>query len=66
MNELQSGKCFICGGKNKLKPLYVDHDKNTNKIRKLLCQHCNTGLGFFKDSIEIMLKAVQYLKDHKE
>lgn len=66
MNNLQDRKCYLCDGENKFKPLYVDHDKIANKIRKLLCQHCNTGLGFFKDNIEVMLKAIQYLKDHKE
>ena len=62
----QHNKCYICGvegGYNK-KPLYVDHCHQTNKIRKLLCQHCNSGLGMFKDNPELLKKAVNYIEEH--
>ena len=62
----QSNKCFICkqeAGYNN-KPLYVDHCHVTGTVRKLLCQHCNSGLGMFKDSPELLLKAADYLKEH--
>jgi len=32
------------------------------KIRGLLCDNCNPGLGYFKDSEILLLKAVSYLK----
>jgi hypothetical protein len=60
----QQNKCFICGveaGYNG-KPLYVDHCHSSGKIRKLLCQHCNSGLGMFKDNPKLLLKAAEYLK----
>jgi len=33
-------------------------------VRSLLCNDCNSGLGFFKESEELMLKAIEYLKAH--
>ena len=62
----QDNKCFICGqeaGYNG-KPLYVDHCHTTGTVRKLLCQHCNSGLGMFKDNPELLIKAADYLKEH--
>ncbi len=68
----QNGVCAICGkpetslGKGgKVKPLAVDHCHETGKIRGLLCQLHNTGLGVFDDNPELLEKAIQYLKDNK-
>ena len=61
----QSGGCKICGltcvsGKR----LAVDHDHKTGKIRDLLCNNCNIGLGKFQDNPELLMKAADYLKEH--
>lgn len=59
----QNGSCLICG-KSQLelkKRLHVDHDHKTGKIRGLLCNSCNQGLGYFKDNKESLLKAIKYL-----
>lgn len=53
-------KCMICGAKEKL---VVDHDHSTNKVRGLLCNHCNRGLGHFRDNQETLLKAIDYLNN---
>jgi hypothetical protein len=45
--------------------LCLDHDHETNQIRGFLCHDCNTGLGKFKDSPELLLMAVDYLVKHK-
>lgn len=45
--------------------LSVDHCHETGKVRGLLCQRCNTGLGFFSDNLELMRSAVQYLENHE-
>jgi len=64
--EEQKNCCFICGveGGYNNKPLYVDHDHETGQVRKLLCQHCNSGLGMFKDNPELLEKAAEYLRKH--
>jgi hypothetical protein len=59
MAHSQENKCAICGdisGK-----LCVDHDHKTGEVRGLLCTNCNTSLGKFKDSIEILKNAISYL-----
>ena len=58
----QNGKCIICGRNHSEKPLAVDHDHVSGKVRGLLCRSCNAGLGIFKDSIPILLKAIEYLR----
>lgn len=71
--EEQNGKCSICGeeesnyNKNGHKiSLSVDHCHKTGTIRSLLCKKCNTGLGSFKDSQELLLKAIEYLKKYEK
>ena len=65
----QDYKCSICGKKNNEssfhKKLYIDHNHSTNKIRGLLCTHCNSGIGMFMESNEIMLNAINYLNKWK-
>lgn len=62
----QNGTCAICGRNNKGRALNVDHDHETNVIRGLLCNMCNTGLGSFNDDTVTLEKAVEYLKKWKE
>jgi len=59
LKEKQNGKCAICHNED---ILYVDHCHKSNKVRGLLCQKCNTAIGFFNDDTERMLSAVNYLK----
>ena len=40
----------------------VDHCHNTGKIRGLLCYNCNLMLGNAKDDPDLLLKAIEYLK----
>ena len=51
-------ECVICGANEKL---VVDHDHKTGKIRGLLCNHCNRGLGHFRDDPMLLEFATQYL-----
>jgi hypothetical protein len=60
MIELQKGCCEICGTYQGEK-LAVDHCHRTGKVRALLCNHCNSGLGFFNDDIELLAIARAYL-----
>lgn len=43
------------------KSLSIDHNHQTGKVRGLLCHHCNVGLGHFKDNIELLNSALDYL-----
>jgi hypothetical protein len=69
-NELftaQNGNCYLCGrNQSEFKfRLAVDHCHKTSKVRALLCSGCNTGLGNFKENIEVMKKAIQYIETRK-
>ena len=52
-------ECVICGSDESL---VVDHDHKTGKIRGMLCNHCNRGLGHFRDDPELLVFAAEYLK----
>lgn len=56
----QEGRCAICRDPFNDDDT-VDHCHTTGKVRGLLCSHCNKGLGFFKDSVLSLFRAVQYL-----
>ena len=50
--------CTICGSKDQL---VVDHDHKNHKVRGMLCNHCNRGLGHFRDDPELLEFARIYL-----
>jgi hypothetical protein len=63
MHEQQGGVCLICKGPPKEgRNLDVDHCHTTGKIRGLLCNNCNRGLGHFQDNPSFLLTAAEYLK----
>lgn len=70
----QNGKCLICDIEMKLplrkrgQPLdvvAVDHDHVTKKVRGLICNGCNKGLGLFKDNVKILQNAIVYIENKK-
>ena len=67
MLEGQNGVCAICERPEtttrmgKLRPLCIDHNHKTGKIRGLLCSNCNQALGKFKDNPETLMRAAKYL-----
>jgi recombination endonuclease VII len=56
----QGGLCVICL-KAREKPLRVDHDHKTKKLRSLLCDPCNLGLGHFGDDSAALRRAGDYV-----
>jgi len=68
----QKGLCSICkapiilygGIEEKYKIACVDHNHDTGKVRGLLCNKCNRGLGFFNDNLEKLKEAVNYLENN--
>jgi translation initiation factor 2 beta subunit (eIF-2beta)/eIF-5 len=64
----QDFKCKICEYvHNPLKKrgrLYVDHCHATLKVRALLCNLCNSGIGYFKHSPSLLKKASDYCQEY--
>lgn len=58
--EAEYPACAICGSAADKYP-QLDHNHSTSQIRGLLCGNCNTGLGLFKESPELLAKASNYL-----
>lgn len=68
--ERQGGGCAICGGTNPSgRDFHVDHDHSCcpggkscgECFRGALCSRCNTGLGMFKDSTQLLMLAIKYV-----
>ncbi len=57
---LEGKTCEICNSEERLA---VDHDHATGEVRGALCTRCNIGIGYFKDSPDLLLAARQYLLD---
>lgn len=61
----QDNRCAIC-----LKPFFsnksrhIDHDHIAEKVRGILCQKCNHGLGLFDDSQPRLHAAAYYLEKY--
>lgn len=70
----QRGTCAVCGSEEPGGKGYwhVDHDHSCcstparsacgSCVRGLLCHHCNVGLGNFKDDVDLLIGAVNYLR----
>lgn len=54
--QKQNGACLIC--KRSDKKLTVDHDHKTGKVRGLLCNWCNTRLGWMENNLELILNYI--------
>lgn len=66
--EAQQNKCRICAEEPNSSDRYglvVDHDHTTGKIRGLLCNRCNMGIGLFDDDPEKLKMAIDYLVVHR-
>jgi len=65
MFEQQGYGCNIC--RIIIKPYtrygFVDHCHRSGKVRGILCQGCNTGLGHFKDNTTNLKGAIIYLME---
>lgn len=71
MFKKQNGVCAIYDQpetklfrNGKLTNLSIDHCHETGVVRGLLCHACNTALGTFKDSIDLLDKAKWYVSLH--
>jgi len=61
LHASQGYACAICGMSEP--PRWTtDHDHLTGKVRGILCDHCNRGLGCFYDQPELLKSAIAYLR----
>ena len=65
---METTHCQICGVEltqdTTNTGMAIDHCHDTGKVRGVLCNRCNRGLGFFADNIENLHKAINYLSEH--
>jgi hypothetical protein len=62
MRKRQNGRCAIC--QKKTNRLFVDHCHTKGHVRALLCQTCNTFLGWYEKKADTILKFQQYISTH--
>jgi Recombination endonuclease VII len=63
--DSQKGRCAICSAEFDKLPKtrrHVDHCHRTCRVRGLLCNRCNSLLGFAGDDISILRNAIRYLE----
>lgn len=64
----QKGVCAICDQPETkvengvIRTLSVDHDHETGAVRGLLCASCNMVIGYAKDDVAILQRAIGYLR----
>ena len=65
----QDYKCAICRTADmkteRTSWFVVDHCHTTGKVRGLLCNSCNRGIGLLKESVENFSNAIEYLNEHR-
>lgn len=70
MLTVQDGRCAICkGDKPSLRgsrAWSIDHCHTTGRVRGLLCNECNVALGLFRDNVDSLLAAADYLLNARE
>jgi len=67
MLDAQGGTCAICKSPDpgwKHEWFHIDHCHKTGKVRGLLCNGCNPGLGSFGDDPSRLRLAAEYLENH--
>lgn len=63
MVDERKGECEICYEEASL---FIDHCHETGNLRGLLCSPCNLSLGGFKDSVQLLEQAINYLNRERQ
>jgi hypothetical protein len=70
MLKAQDGRCAICGmaesvishHTKRIKRFAIDHDHATGRVRGLLCNRCNVGIGMLRHDPELLKAAIAYVE----
>ena len=65
-NKLLEEQGYCCANQSCRAPIegksaHLDHCHETGKVRGVLCQRCNMGLGMFGDNISKLAGMIEYL-----
>lgn len=63
----EQGGCAVCGSDDPGRwknGWHVDHDHSTGRVRAILCNGCNAGIGLMADDQERVRRAYEYLAWH--
>ena len=62
----QGGRCAVCQtSESKGIGWCVDHDHVTQRVRGVLCDACNKGIGFLQDDLDLLITAAEYLERYR-
>lgn len=59
---MRDAQCAICGAAEKL---VLDHCHDKGHVRGVLCNHCNSMLGFARDDQHTLQCAIKYLDERR-
>lgn len=54
--------CPLCNDSFENNPRVLDHDHKSGNVRGVICRRCNSGIGFLREDVDILLNAIHYLK----
>jgi hypothetical protein len=61
--QSQGGRCAICRTDQPgPRGWFIDHCHSLKRVRGILCQPCNSTLGYARDDVAILKAAISYLK----
>ena len=65
--NIQDSKCAICNRhiSEFTSRFDIDHCHVTGKIKGLLCNNCNAGVGLLNDDVNLIKNAIIYLNKYK-
>ena len=64
MLNKQNGKCEICDTEIEFSKSKVDHNHLTGAVRGILCNKCNSGLGYLENN-NFLIKAKEYVERYE-
>lgn len=64
MLDSQFGRCEICNNEIVFSQAKVDHNHTTGAVRGILCNKCNSGLGYL-ESKDFIKKARKYIDKYE-